>query len=145
MTWTVGRREDFVAGVQAIGRRVVEHVPAAEVDREVKLGPGGLRDVEFAVQLLQLVHGRSDTTIRSSNTLVALRLLAAGGYIGRDDGATLASAYQFLRAVEHRLQLQHLRRTHLLPTDERELRRLARAMGFRDVEAWRQEYDAQTR
>jgi glutamate-ammonia-ligase adenylyltransferase len=145
LIWTAARREDFVAEVQGMRRRVLEHVPAAEVDREVKLGPGGLRDVEFAVQLLQLVHGRSDTSIRSSNTLVALRLLAAGGYIGRDDGATLASAYQFLRAVEHRLQLQQLRRTHLLPNDARELRRLARAMGFRDVDAWRHEYDAHTR
>jgi glutamate-ammonia-ligase adenylyltransferase len=145
MIWTAARREDFVPEVQAMRRRVVEHVPAAEADREVKLGPGGLRDVEFAVQLLQLVHGRSDDALRSSNTLVALRALAAGGYVGREDGATLAAAYQFLRAVEHRLQLQHLHRTHLLPTAEKDLRWLARAMGFRDIETWRREYDAHTR
>jgi [glutamine synthetase] adenylyltransferase / [glutamine synthetase]-adenylyl-L-tyrosine phosphorylase len=145
LIWAAARREDFVAEVQAMRRRVVEHVPAAEVDREVKLGPGGLRDVEFAVQLLQLVHGRSDPSIRSSNTLVALRSLAAGGYVGRDDGATLAAAYQFLRVVEHRLQLQQLRRTHLLPSDERDLRRLARAMGFRDVAAWLPVYESHTR
>jgi glutamate-ammonia-ligase adenylyltransferase len=145
LIWTAARREDFVADVQAMRRRVVENVPAAEAEREVKLGPGGLRDVEFAVQLLQLVHGRSDTSIRSSNTLVALRSLAAGGYVGRDDGVILASAYEFLRAVEHRLQLQQLRRTHLLPTDARELRWLARAMGFRDSDDWRREHESHTR
>ena len=145
LIWTAARREDFVVDVQAMRRRVLENVPAAEVDREVKLGPGGLRDVEFAVQLLQLVHGRSDESIRSPNTLLALRALAGGGYIGREDGATLAAAYEFLRKVEHRLQLQHLRRTHLLPTDPRELRWLARAMGFRDESAWRKKHESHTR
>ena len=84
-------------------------------DREIKLGPGGLRDVEFAVQLLQLVHGRADEALRSGSTLDALRALSDGGYVGRDDGANLAASYRFLRLLEHRLQLQRLRRTHLLP------------------------------
>jgi glutamate-ammonia-ligase adenylyltransferase len=145
LIWAAARREDFVPEVQAMRRRVLEHVPASEADREVKLGPGGLRDVEFAVQLLQLVHGGSDEAIRGSNTLQALRALAAAGYVAREDGAQLTAAYEFLRAVEHRLQLQHLRRTHLIPTDERELRWLARAMGFRDVDAWRAEHESHTR
>ena len=145
MVWTSAQRDGFVGDVQAMRRRVLEHVPAADVDREVKLGPGGLRDVEFAVQLLQLVHGRSDSRLRSPTTLVALDALAAGGYVAREDAARLAAAYRFLRTVEHRLQLVQLRRTHLLPTDAAELRRLARAMGFRDVESWRKEYDGHTR
>jgi glutamate-ammonia-ligase adenylyltransferase len=145
LVWSAARREDFVADVQAMRRRVLEAVPAREVEREVKLGPGGLRDVEFAVQLLQLVHGASDDTIRSPNTLVALKALTRGGYVGRDDGLQLAAAYAFLRTVEHRLQLQHLRRTHLLPTSEHDLRWLARAMGFTDVAAWRAEHDEHTR
>ena len=145
MVWTAAQREGFVADVQAMRRRVVEHVPAGEVDREVKLGPGGLRDVEFAVQLLQLVHGRSDAKLRSPTTLVALEELAAGGYVAREDAARLAAAYRFLRTVEHRLQLVQLRRTHLLPTEPSELRRLARTMGFRDVESWRKDYDTHTR
>ena len=111
-------------------RRVEETLPAGEADRELKLGPGGLRDVEFAVQLLQLVHGRADPTLRSVTTLSALDALAAGGYVGRGDAARLASAYRFLRTVEHRLQLFRLRRTHLLPDDEPSLRRLGRALGF---------------
>jgi glutamate-ammonia-ligase adenylyltransferase len=145
LVWTAAQRDGFVAGVQAMRRRVLEHVPAADVAREVKLGPGGLRDVEFAVQLLQLVHGRGDASLRSPTTLVALDALAKGGYVGREDAARLAAAYRFLRTVEHRLQLAQLRRTHLLPTDERELRRLARAMGYRDVESWRRDHDAHTR
>jgi [glutamine synthetase] adenylyltransferase / [glutamine synthetase]-adenylyl-L-tyrosine phosphorylase len=145
LVWTAAQRDGFVADVQAMRRRVLEHVPAADVDREVKLGPGGLRDVEFAVQLLQLVHGRGDASLRSPTTLVALEALAKGGYVGREDAARLAAAYRFLRTVEHRLQLVQLRRTHLLPTDERELRRLARAMGYRDVESWRRDHDGHTR
>src|SRR4051795_9961099 len=145
LVWSAAQREGFVADVQAMRRRVVEHVPKAEADREVKLGRGGLRDIEFAVQLLQLVHGRGDPTLRSPTTLVALDALARGGYVGRDDAARLASAYRFLRTVEHRLQLAHLRRTHLLPTDEGDLRRLARAMGYREVESWQRDHDAHTR
>jgi len=144
MVWTAAQRDGFVADVQAMRRRVLEHVPAADVDREVKLGPGGLRDVEFAVQLLQLVHGRSDASLRSSTTLVALGELAAGGYVGREDAARLAAAYRFLRSEEHRLQLAQLRRTHLLPTDAGEQHRLARTMGYRDVESWRRDHDKHT-
>ncbi len=143
--WTAAQRPDFVQDVQAMRRRVLEHVPAAEVEREVKLGPGGLRDVEFAVQLLQLVHGRSDPSLRSPNTLTALDALARGGYVGRDDGARLAAAYRFLRTEEHRLQLQQLRRTHLLPADDAGLRWLARATGHRDVTSWRVEHDSHNR
>ncbi|MEP6462438.1 MAG: bifunctional [glutamine synthetase] adenylyltransferase/[glutamine synthetase]-adenylyl-L-tyrosine phosphorylase [Frankiaceae bacterium] len=131
MVWSAAGRPDFVADVQAMRRRVEATLPAAEVDRELKLGPGGLRDVEFAVQLLQLVHGRTDPSLHVGGTLPALAALSAGGYVGRDDAERLTTAYRFLRLLEHRLQLQQLRRTHLLPTAERELRWLARAAGFR--------------
>jgi glutamate-ammonia-ligase adenylyltransferase len=112
-------------------RRVVENIPAAEIERELKLAPGGLRDVEFAVQLLQLVHGRADTSLRSGTTLVALEALAAGGYVGREDAARLDDAYRFLRTMEHRIQLYRLRRTHLVPVEEADQRRLGRSMGLR--------------
>ena len=131
MVWEAGGRDHFVEDVQAMRRRVESTLPSGAADRELKLGPGGLRDVEFAVQLLQLVHGRSDDSLRSATTLVALRELADGGYVGRDDAASLAQAYRFLRTLEHRLQLFRLRRTHTLPVDEAELRRLGRGMGYR--------------
>jgi glutamate-ammonia-ligase adenylyltransferase len=145
LVWASAGRPSFVADIQAMRRRVVDTLSPTDVDREVKLGPGGLRDVEFAVQLLQLVHGRADPSLRSPSTLVALEALAAGGYVGREDAARLAAAYRFLRTVEHRLQLQHLRRTHLLPTTEAGFRWLARAMNFRDVAEWRREYDGHVR
>ncbi|MFJ7207420.1 bifunctional [glutamine synthetase] adenylyltransferase/[glutamine synthetase]-adenylyl-L-tyrosine phosphorylase [Streptomyces sp. NPDC098789] len=131
MVWQAAERENFVADVQKMRRRVVDNIPAAQVERELKLGPGGLRDVEFAVQLLQLVHGRSDATLHSGTTLDALQALAAGGYVGRTDAAQLGDAYRFLRAMEHRIQLYRLRRTHLVPEDEGDLRRLGRSMGLR--------------
>ena len=130
MVWEAAGREGFVVDVQQMRRRVEAHVPAAEADRELKLGPGGLRDIEFAVQLLQLVHGRVDPTLRRGNTVEALAALAAGGYVGRDDAAAMAEAYGFLRLLEHRLQLRRLRRTHLMPADPAQLRVLARSIGL---------------
>ncbi|MEU9630158.1 bifunctional [glutamine synthetase] adenylyltransferase/[glutamine synthetase]-adenylyl-L-tyrosine phosphorylase [Streptomyces luteogriseus] len=131
LVWKAAERENFVPDVQKMRRRVVENIPVAEVDRQLKLGPGGLRDVEFAVQLLQLVHGRADTSLRSGTTLDALGALAAGGYVGRADAAQLDEAYRFLRSMEHRIQLFRLRRTHLVPEDEAELRRIGRSLGLR--------------
>ncbi|MFF8410333.1 bifunctional [glutamine synthetase] adenylyltransferase/[glutamine synthetase]-adenylyl-L-tyrosine phosphorylase [Streptomyces omiyaensis] len=131
LVWQAAERENFVTDVQAMRRRVVDNIPVDRVDRELKLGPGGLRDVEFAVQLLQLVHGRSDATLHSGSTLDALAALAAGGYVGRADAAQLDEAYRFLRAMEHRIQLYRLRRTHLVPEGEGDLRRLGRSLGLR--------------
>ncbi|MET9757512.1 bifunctional [glutamine synthetase] adenylyltransferase/[glutamine synthetase]-adenylyl-L-tyrosine phosphorylase [Streptomyces sp. NPDC006372] len=131
LVWKAAERENFVPDVQKMRRRVVENIPVAEVDRQLKLGPGGLRDVEFAVQLLQLVHGRTDTSLRSGTTLDALEALAAGGYVGRADAAQLDEAYRFLRTMEHRIQLFRLRRTHLVPEEEAELRRIGRSLGLR--------------
>jgi len=131
MVWAAVGRENFVEDSQAMRRRVEEHVPVAEADRQLKLGKGGLRDVEFTVQLLQLVHGRGDETLHSSSTLTALAALSAGGYVGRSDAEKLGACYRFLRALEHRIQLYRLQRTHLVPTAERDLRRLARAVGMR--------------
>jgi len=131
LVWEAAGRENFVEDVQAMRRRVEQNVPVNEADRQLKLGPGGLRDVEFSVQLLQLVHGRTDRSLRSATTLEALAALARGGYVGRDDAATLDRAYRHLRCLEHRIQLHRLRRTHLMPVSEAELRRLGRAMGHR--------------
>ncbi|MFJ9718188.1 bifunctional [glutamine synthetase] adenylyltransferase/[glutamine synthetase]-adenylyl-L-tyrosine phosphorylase [Streptomyces sp. NPDC101213] len=131
LVWQAAERENFVADVQRMRRRVVENIPVAEVERELKLGPGGLRDVEFAVQLLQLVHGRADASLRSGTTLDALRALAAGGYVGRADAVQLDAAYRFLRSMEHRIQLHQLRRTHLVPEAEGDQRRLGRSLGLR--------------
>jgi glutamate-ammonia-ligase adenylyltransferase len=138
MVWTAAGRDHFVDEVQAMRRRVIDHATdslrrapgSIAVDRELKLGPGGLRDVEFAVQLLQLVHGRADETLRVQPTLDALQALAEGGYVGREDAAHLADAYRFLRTLEHRIQLFRLERTHTMPDDPVVLRRIGRSMGW---------------
>nr|WP_245868125.1 bifunctional [glutamine synthetase] adenylyltransferase/[glutamine synthetase]-adenylyl-L-tyrosine phosphorylase [Actinomadura meyerae] len=133
VVWRAAEGESFVEDVQAMRHRVETELNrrTAEAERQLKLGPGGLRDVEFSVQLLQLVHGRADEALRARATLDALAALSQGGYVGRDDAAALASAYRFLRRVEHLVQLHRLRRTHLVPDDADGLRRLGRALGLR--------------
>ena len=131
LVWNAAGRDNFVEDVQAMRRRVEEHIAPEQAGRQLKLGPGGLRDVEFAVQLLQLVHGRADEELRGPNTLIALKKLSWGGYVARSDAAALGTAYRFLRRVEHLIQLHRLRRNHLVPEDQDDLRRLGRALGFR--------------
>jgi [glutamine synthetase] adenylyltransferase / [glutamine synthetase]-adenylyl-L-tyrosine phosphorylase len=140
LVWQAARRDHFVEDVQAMRRRVEQSLPARQAGRELKLGPGGLRDIEFAVQLLQLVHGRTDEALRLPATLPALAALAAGGYVGRADADELGAAYRFLRRTEHLLQLNRLSRTHTLPEDPAVLRRLGRAMRANDGpnEGWLQ-------
>ena len=129
LVWKAAERPGFVEDVQAMRRRVIQHIPAREAGRQLKLGSGGLRDVEFAVQLLQMVHGRADEKVRPPTTLSALAELTRGGYVGRADGQALHDAYAFLRKLEHRIQLFQLRRIHVVPDDEPSLHRLGRSLG----------------
>lgn len=130
--------EERVATVRKMKARVEEQAARstrrkqAEAD-DVKLGPGGIRDIEFSVQLLQLVHGGGDRSVRSGNTLEALGALVDGGYIAEDDAAGLGVAYRWLRSVEHRLQLWQERRVRHLPSAEEDRTRLARVMGFKET------------
>ena len=128
--WSSASRENFVEGVQRMRERVTDNIPSAELDYQLKLGPGGLRDVEFTIQLLQLVHGHTDELVRQRATLPALVALAEQGYIGRVEAAEFSRDYRFLRLLEHRLQLVQLRRTHLMPSDRDAVRVLARASGI---------------
>lgn len=142
LVWEAAGKGDFVHSVQRMRERVIEHIPPTQADRQLKLGPGGLRDIEFTVQLLQLVHGRTDPDIRQRATLPALRALAEDGYIGRVEAAEFGDDYRVLRLLEHRLQLTRLQRTHLMPTDGAQLRALARGSGLAAdaatiVERWR--------
>jgi len=131
--WTAVEREGFVQSAQAMRKRVESHIPLKEKDREIKLGPGGLRDVEFTIQLIQLVHGRSDPSLRVRGTLEGLTALRDGGYVGRTQAASLERSYRQLRVWEHRLQLRRLSRTHLMPDTDEDKRILARASGFATV------------
>lgn len=153
--WSASKRKNFVYDCQKMRQRVENLIPAPLKDREIKLGRGGLRDVEFTVQMLQLVHGRTDETLRTSNTLESLRRLSDGGYVSRKQAVKLTQDYRFERVLEHRQQIWALKRTHLFPdlgqgnvgglerkrdvdTDtlnhNPELRRLARAFGLHPEE-----------
>ena len=100
-------------------------------ERQIKLGPGGIRDIEFAVQLLQLVHGRGDRSLRHPGTLPTLAALVANGYVDDEDARPFAEAYRQLRTIEHRLQLANERRTHTIPDDGDKQEWLARSLGYR--------------
>jgi len=128
--WSSASRENFVDSVQRMRERVTDNIPSDELHYQLKLGPGGLRDIEFTVQLLQLVHGQSDESVHERGTIRALGALSESGYIGRVEAAGFAQDYRLLRVLEHRLQLSRLRRTHLMPRDDASLRVLARASGL---------------
>ncbi|MEX2421136.1 MAG: bifunctional glutamine-synthetase adenylyltransferase/deadenyltransferase, partial [Actinomycetota bacterium] len=104
--------------VRRVKVRLEEYVRArGKAGTEVKRGWGGIRDIEFAVQLLQIVHGRRDVRLREPTTLRALAALADQGYVGQEDARALADAYRFLRTLEHRLKIVRDLQTHELPDD----------------------------
>lgn len=131
LVWAATGREGFVEAAQKMRERVMEHIPEHEVNRQIKLGPGGLRDIEFTVQLLQLVHGRTDETVRVSDTMTAIATLANAGYMSRQDANIFFEHYKFLRSIEHRIQFSQMRRTHLMPESESQVRSIARGLNIR--------------
>ena len=131
--WTRPFTADDLRAVRAMKARAEGQLARRGLaDREIKRGRGGIRDIEFAVQLLQLVHGGQDPALRSPNTLEALAELGAAGYVDSADAKDLDHAYRVLRTVEHRLQLVNEQQVHALPTDAAAMSRLARVMGYRD-------------
>ena len=142
MIWQASSRPGFVEQVQRMRERVTDNIPADQVDYQIKLGPGGLRDIEFTIQLLQVVHGAQDESVRALDTLGALQALSRAGYVGRPEAAEFDHAYRTLRVLEHRIQLGALKRSHVMPRDEEVLRVLARHTKLADtaddlVEHWR--------
>jgi [glutamine synthetase] adenylyltransferase / [glutamine synthetase]-adenylyl-L-tyrosine phosphorylase len=97
----------------------------------IKLGRGGIREVEFVAQCFQLVFGGQDSWLQERHTLRALHRISERGYLTYEEYSTLAKAYIFCRELEHRIQMAHGRQTHELPTDVDELATLARKMGLR--------------
>jgi glutamate-ammonia-ligase adenylyltransferase len=132
--WNRPFTADDLRAVRAMKTRTeVLATRASTRRRELKRSPGGIRDVEFAVQLLQMVHGRHDPAIRSRATLDALGGLAARGYVDVDDGDRLADSYRLLRRVEHALQLVEEQPVHALPGDAAARRRLARVLRYQST------------
>lgn len=123
-----------IEDVRSSKARIEDHVRSLGKEAvEVKRGRGGIRDVEFAVQLLQLVHGRRHPRLRDPNTLRALEVLSDEGFVASPDAQALAASYRFLRRLEHRLQMVRDVQTHELPEDRRAFGPLARSLGLRDA------------
>jgi len=99
---------------------------------DVKLGIGGIREIEFFVQAIQLINGGKDRSIREKNTLNTIEVLKKKGYLTPVDADAMNHAYIFLRNVEHRIQIVEGRQTHVIPAQATELERLARMLGFKD-------------
>ncbi len=141
--WRRGLDFAAMADIRAMKRRIDAHKggalavapdPVARVaGHDVKLGEGGIREIEFLAQTLQLVWGGRDPELRDPTTLGALRRLAEAGHIPRNAAAELANAYRYLRRVEHRLQMVGDRQVHALPQRRAELARFATFMGYPDA------------
>jgi [glutamine synthetase] adenylyltransferase / [glutamine synthetase]-adenylyl-L-tyrosine phosphorylase len=122
---------DLLDEVANIKRRIEhEALGTDELDRDVKLGRGGIREIEFVVQTLQFIHGGRHAFLQETSTMKALRALAELELIPRREVVDLDRAYRFLRQVEHRLQIEAEQQTHTVPRDPVALKRLARSLGF---------------
>jgi glutamate-ammonia-ligase adenylyltransferase len=126
LVWEEGLDPDALRSIRKLKAQTELSAPQTDLKRS----RGGIRDVEFAVQLLQMVHGRFDEDLRARSTLEAISSLTKHGYIHDDEGDRLADSYRFLRETEHRLQLWDLQQTHELPGSPEALERLARSLGF---------------
>lgn len=110
-----------------------EIVKSGEIDRNVKLGRGGIREIEFTAQTLQLLHAGRVPFLQGRQTLPTIQKLVQYNFMERDEAASLESAYLFLRDVEHRVQMENNLQTHTIPADAKARERLGRLMGFKSA------------
>lgn len=117
--------------IQGLKRRIERRVDReGRTHSEVKLGRGGIRDIEFTVQFLQLLNGGKHPELRHTNTLATLRTLEEIGYLSQTECESLVEAYRFLRRLENRLQIMQNRQLHVLPSRAEEVEALARGLGY---------------
>jgi glutamate-ammonia-ligase adenylyltransferase len=126
------------------GRIENEVVKAGELERNVKLGRGGVREIEFMVQALQLLRAGRQPFLQGAQTLASLSKLVQYELLSADESSMLAEAYCFLRDVEHRLQMENNLQTHTIPTDRHAQERLARLMGFATLGEFKAAHQAHT-
>ncbi len=123
-----------IAGIRTLKRRIERNAREAGTELlDVKTGYGGIRDIEFMTQFLQLLHGGEDKELRTGNTLHAIKMLARNGGLESQEEALLYESYRFLRKIEHRLQIMFDLQTHTMPAGSEERRKLALRMGFNDM------------
>ena len=126
--------------IAAIKRRIEREIPADELD--VKLGAGGIREIEFVVQTLQFIHGAHQAFLQEQGTLKALRAIAQLELLPTSEVRVLDDSYRFLRRIEHRLQIEAERQTHSIPDDPVKRERLARSLGFDSADSFLAEVKA---
>jgi glutamate-ammonia-ligase adenylyltransferase len=125
---------DVLREVAAVKDRIEkEIVGAEELERNVKLGRGGIREIEFIAQSLQILHAGKLPFLQTAQTLPCLAKLAQYKLLAEEEAQQLDAAYRFLRDVEHRLQMEENQQTHTIPTDRQAQLRLARLMGFKSL------------
>src|SRR5438046_7616625 len=126
---------DLLDEIASIKRRIERDIVGADkLERDVKLGRGGIRDIEFIVQTLQLMHGARHPFLQEANMLKALRALRELDLLPTNEVLTLDNTYRFLRRVEHRLQIEAEQQTHVVPRDAEALRPLALSLRFSSSE-----------
>ena len=138
--------EGVAREVAAMKHRIeVEVVKSGEIERNVKLGRGGIREIEFVAQTLQVIHGGKSPFLQNRVTLDVLEKLAQYRLLTESEVKRLSEAYVFLRDVEHRLQMEAHLQTHTVPTDPAARERLARSMGFATQDAFEKAWHAHSR
>ena len=128
-----------IADIHAMKRRVHAykgHGAIAVEGHDIKLGRGGIRDIEFFAQTQQLIAGGRHPELRSRGTIETLERLAEGGWIAKEAASDLTEAYLFLRRVENRLQMVGDQQTHIIPAERDELERVAKLSGFADTNSF---------
>ena len=137
--------ENVIQQMAALKQRIEQEiVTEGRLTRHVKLGIGGIREIEFIIQSFQVLRGARLTALRERNSLRALSALVKAKMLREQEANTLANAYRFLRNVEHRLQMEMELQTHTIPDEERALVRLARSMGFKSVDDFFQAHQTHT-
>ncbi|MGN7612668.1 bifunctional [glutamate--ammonia ligase]-adenylyl-L-tyrosine phosphorylase/[glutamate--ammonia-ligase] adenylyltransferase [Magnetococcales bacterium HHB-1] len=142
------RHLDFqaLAALRGMKRKIDQKIRRkAEYRRNVKLGYGGIREIEFFVQCQQLIHGGKELTLRHRQTIPMLRMLTKHGLVSREKSQFLIEAYRFLRTVEHRLQIVREQQTHSTPENQEDFDRLAKRCGFQSSALLQEELDRITR
>jgi [glutamine synthetase] adenylyltransferase / [glutamine synthetase]-adenylyl-L-tyrosine phosphorylase len=138
-----------ITGIKGLKRRIEKHAEDAGVaQRNVKTGRGGIRDIEFVIQFLQLLNGGAVSKVRTGNTLIAIERLAAAGCLTHQEQTILEDNYSFLRKVEHRLQIMFDLQTHDMPVSDNELAKLGRRLNYSPspspMDAFKRDYTERT-
>ncbi|UHQ20797.1 bifunctional [glutamate--ammonia ligase]-adenylyl-L-tyrosine phosphorylase/[glutamate--ammonia-ligase] adenylyltransferase [Lysobacter sp. KIS68-7] len=128
-------------GLREMKAAIAAEVARKELADDIKRGPGGIREIEFLVQALQLIRGGREPSLRERRLLLALSALVAAGQVSDGAGLALADAYRFLRRLENRLQMLRDAQTHALPTGDLDRLRIARGLGYEDWTGLREVLD----